>query len=161
LVRTKRKSCGPLGAPLADGFAVIKEVSFRPITEDNVCEVYEYLFAPWVRAMGLTDIRVGNGQATAILPQNDAIQWANGAICGQAIMSAVDTVVSLAMHTRNKPSKGTASQNTQFLRRAAGDDLRIEAQVLKFGSTIAYAEARVTFATNGELVAHSTAEFVF
>jgi acyl-coenzyme A thioesterase PaaI-like protein len=140
---------------------MIKEVSFKPVTEDNVDEFYDYIFAPWVRAIGLTEIRVGSGQATAVLPQSGAIQWANGAICGQAIMSAVDTVVSLAMHTGNKPSKGTASQNTQFLRRAVGDDLRIEAQVLKFGSTIAYAEARVTFATNGELVAHSTAEFVF
>ena len=138
-----------------------KEIHFEPVNEENVSDVYEYIFAPWVKAMGLTDLRAGNGQATALLPQNGALQWANGAICGQAIMSAIDTVVSLAMHTRERPSKGTASQNTQFLRRAVGDDLRIEAQVLKFGSTIAYAEARVTFATNGELVAHSTAEFVF
>ena len=138
-----------------------KEIHFEPVNEENVSDVYEYIFAPWVKAMGLTDLRAGNGQATALLPQNGALQWANGAICGQAIMSAIDTVVSLAMHTRERPSKGTASQNTQFLRRAVGDDLRIEARVLKFGSTIAYAEARVTFATNGELVAHSTAEFVF
>ena len=140
---------------------MIRKVSFKPITEDSVDEVYEYIFAPWVRAMGLTDIRVATGRASAILPQSSAIQWANGAICGQAIMSAVDTVVSLAVHTANRQSKGTASQNTQFLRRAAGDDLRIEAQVLKFGSTIAYSEAHVTFAESGDLVAHSTAEFVF
>ena len=140
---------------------MIREVSFKPITKDNVDDVYEYIFAPWVRAMGLREIRIGSGTATAVLPQSGDIQWANGAICGQAIMSAVDTVIALAIHTGNKPSKGTASQNTQFLRRASGEDLRIEAQVLKFGSTIAYAEARVTFATNDELVAHSTAEFVF
>ena len=138
-----------------------KAVAFESITEDNVNDIYEYIFAPWVKAMGLSDIRVGNGRATAILPQSVELQWANGAICGQAIMSAVDTIVSLAIHTGEKQSKGTASQNTQFLRRAAGGDLRIDAEVLKFGSTIAYAEARVTFAASGELVAHSTAEFVF
>ena len=138
-----------------------KSVSFESINDDNVHDIYEYIFAPWVKAMGLTDIQAGNGRATAILPQNGELQWANGAICGQAIMSAVDTIVSLAIHTGEKPSKGTASQNTQFLRRAAGDDLRIDAEVLKFGSTIAYAEARVTFVASGELVAHSTAEFVF
>ena len=138
-----------------------KSVSFESINDDNVHDIYEYVFAPWVKAMGLTDIQAGNGRATAILPQNGELQWANGAICGQAIMSAVDTIVSLAIHTGEKPSKGTASQHTQFLRRAAGDDLRIDAEVLKFGSTIAYAEARVTFVASGELVAHSTAEFVF
>ena len=140
---------------------MIKAVPFERVTEENVDDVFDYMFAPCVKAMGLTNIRVGNGSATAILPQNGELQWANGAICGQAIMSAVDTIVSLAIHTGENPSKGTASQNTQFLRRAAGDDLRIEAQVLKFGSTIAYAEARVTFVSSGELVAHSTAEFVF
>jgi acyl-coenzyme A thioesterase PaaI-like protein len=60
-----------------------------------------------------------------------------------------------------RPSKGTASQSTQFLRPAFGEDLRIEANVLQFGSVLAYAEAHVTFASSGKLVAHSTAEFVF
>ena len=67
-----------------------KAVLFESITDDNVNDVYKYIFAPWVKAMGLTDIRAGNGRATAILPQNGELQWTNGAICGQAIMSAVD-----------------------------------------------------------------------
>ena len=76
-------------------------------------------------------------------------------------MAAIDTVVSLAMFTADRATKGTASQNTQFLRSASGDDLRIEANVLKFGSVIAYAETRVTFVSSGKLVAHSTTEAVF
>ncbi len=131
------------------------------VTNENVTEVYEYIFAPWVKTMGLTEFKVGRGTVSALLPQNPALQWANGAICGQAIMAAIDTVVSLAMFTADRATKGTASQNTQFLRPASGDDLRIEANVLKFGSVIAYAEARVTFVSSGKLVAHSTLEFVF
>lgn len=132
-----------------------------PITGENLDHAYDEIFAPWVKSMGLTDIKVSRGKASAILRQNSHLQWANGAICGQAIMAAVDTIVSLAMLTTDKFSKGTASQNTQFLRPALGDDLRIEANVLKFGKVIAYAETKVFFAKSGELVAHSTNEFVF
>jgi len=135
--------------------------NYVSVCDDNVNEVYEQVFAPWVKAMGLRDLRAKDGKASAILPQNSELQWANGAICGQAIMSAIDTIVAIAISTHDRPSKGTASQSTQFLRRAFGEDLRIEASVLKFGATIAYAEAHVTFVNGGELVAHSTAEFVF
>ena len=131
------------------------------ITNENVDEQYDYIFAPWVKEMGLVEISVSEGKASAILPQNPALQWANGAICGQAIMAAVDTVVSLAMLTTNRGSKGTASQNTQFLRPAAGEDLRIEVNVLKFGRVVAYAETKVSFVSSGKLVAHATNEFVF
>jgi uncharacterized protein (TIGR00369 family) len=131
------------------------------VTNENVEEQYDYIFAPWVKSMGLVGISVSEGKASAILPQNPALQWANGAICGQAIMAAIDTVVSLAMLTTDRASKGTASQNTQFLRPAVGEDLRIEVNVLKFGRVVAYAETKVFFASSGKLVAHATNEFVF
>jgi acyl-coenzyme A thioesterase PaaI-like protein len=133
----------------------------KPVTTENVADVYQYVFAPWVKAMGLTDIKVSHGKASAVLPQNPDLQWANGAICGQAIMAAVDTVVSLAMLSTERANKGTASQNTQFLRPAMTEDLLIEVDVLKFGRVIAYAETKVSLATSGGLVAHSTNEFVF
>jgi acyl-coenzyme A thioesterase PaaI-like protein len=65
------------------------------------------------------------------------------------------------MTTTDRGPKGTASQNTHFLRPAFEDDLKIEVSVLNFGKAIAYAEAKVTFVKSGKLVAHSTAEFVF
>jgi uncharacterized protein (TIGR00369 family) len=131
------------------------------VTNENYEEIYDYLYAPWVIDMGLTEIKFSEGKASAILPQNPALQWANGAICGQAIMAAIDTVVSLAMSTSNRAPKGTTSQNTQFLRPALGEDLRFEVNVLKFGKVVAYAETKVFFASSGKLVAHATNEFVF
>ena len=132
-----------------------------PVTNENLERAFEEIFAPWVKSMGLIDIDVSRGKASATLPQNANLQWANGATCGQAIMAAIDTVVSLAMLTTDRFSKGTASQNTQFLKPALGDDLRIEVNVLRFGKVIAYAETRVSFLKSGELVAHATNEFVF
>lgn len=132
-----------------------------PVTNERGRNVYEYVFAPWVKSMGLTDLQVGKGTASARLPQSRELQWASGAICGQTIMAAIDTVVAMAIGTSERQSKGTASQHTQFLRPAVGEDLQIDAHVLQFGSSIAYAEAHVTLATSGKLVAHATAEFVF
>ena len=70
-----------------------------PITNENVSEAFDEIFAPWVKSMGLHDITLSEGGASAILPQNPDLQWANGATCGQAIMAAIDTVVSMAMLT--------------------------------------------------------------
>ena len=131
------------------------------VTNENLEEIFDHIFAPWVKAMGLTEMRVSKGKASAVLPQSSALQWANGAICGQTIMAAIDTVVSLAMLTTDRASKGTASQNTQFLRPALGEDLCFETNVLKFGKVVAYAETKVFFVSSGKLVAHATNEFVF
>jgi uncharacterized protein (TIGR00369 family) len=131
------------------------------INSETVGAAYESVFAPWVKKLGLKDIEVGSGSASALLPQTPDIQFFTGAICGQAIMAAVDTVASLAIFTSDRQTKGTASQTTQFLRPAVGEDLRITTEVLKFGATIAYAETRVTSDPSGELVAHATSEFVF
>jgi acyl-coenzyme A thioesterase PaaI-like protein len=111
--------------------------------------------------MGLYNIQTSKGKASAVLPQNTSLQWANGAICGQAIMAVTDTVVSLAMLTTDKLSKDTASQNTQFFRPVIKEDLLIDVNVLKFGKVTAYPETKVTFAGSGKLVAHDTNEFVF
>jgi acyl-coenzyme A thioesterase PaaI-like protein len=130
------------------------------VTQATVSEAYEGVFAPWVKAMGLVDIQVGAGYASARLPQSKDLQWSAGAVCGQALMSAIDTVASLAVATGDRARKGTASQRTQFLRPAASEDLLITAKVLQSGSTITYLESHVTLAVSGKLVAHATLEFV-
>lgn len=61
------------------------------VSNENVAEQYEYIFAPWVKALGLVEISVSEGKTSAILPQNPLLQWARRASCGQAIMAAIDT----------------------------------------------------------------------
>lgn len=134
---------------------------FLPLTDATVLEFYEHLFAPWVKGLGIRDFSVKEGAVTALLPQSDALKFSSGAVCGQVIMAAIDTVASLAMATTERIPKGTVYQHTHFLRPAINDDLRIEVTVLRFGKTSAFAEARVLFATSQELVAHAALEFAF
>ena len=132
-----------------------------PITNDTVLEFYEWLFAPWVKELGLRDFAVSPGQVIATLPQSKHLQFVSGAVCGQVIMSAVDTIASLAMSTTDRPARGTVYQHTHFLRPAMSEDMKIQANVLRFGKTSAFAETKVTFLASGELVAHATLEFAF
>jgi len=112
-----------------------------PITDATVLEMYGHLFAPWVKELGLRDFRVGPGEASALLPQADALKLYAGAVCGQAVMAAIDTVVTLAMFTTDRLPKGTVYQHTHFLRPAAG--------------------SRLTLDASGDLVAHASSEFAF
>jgi acyl-coenzyme A thioesterase PaaI-like protein len=90
-----------------------------PITSETVLDVYDWLFAPWVKELGLRDFTVAPGRVTAVLPQSEKLQFVSGAVCGQVIMSAVDTVASLANMTSERMPKGTVYQHTHFLRPAA------------------------------------------
>lgn len=138
--------------------------SFRhplPITNETVQEFYEWLFAPWVKDLGLCDFEVAQGRASATLPQHERLQFVSGAICGQAMMSAIDTVASIAMHTSDRSPKGTVYQHTHFLRPALSDDLRIESHVLRFGKASAFAETKITLIGSGTVIAHASLEFAF
>jgi acyl-coenzyme A thioesterase PaaI-like protein len=76
-------------------------------------------------------------------------------------MAAIDTVASPAMFTTERAPQGTVYQHTRFLRPALDDYLKIEAKVLRFGKSSAFAECRATFASSGEIVAHASIEFAF
>jgi acyl-coenzyme A thioesterase PaaI-like protein len=132
-----------------------------PVTQATVEQAYEFVFAPWVKAMGLCDFKVEQGRVSARLPINDALRFSSGAICGQALMAAIDTITALAMATTDRTTKGTVYQHTHFLRPAIDDDFIVEAQVLRFGKASAFAEARVRLAASGDLVTHAVLEFAF
>jgi acyl-coenzyme A thioesterase PaaI-like protein len=132
-----------------------------PLTDATVLELYEHVFAPWVKMLGLREFKVSPGVVSALLPENDALKFSSGAVCGQAIMAAIDTVASLSMATAERIPKGTVYQHTHFLRPAVNDDFYVRAEVLRFGKASAFTETRVSFASTGELAAHASLEFAF
>ena len=128
---------------------------------ENVDRLYQWMFAPWVKRQAHEILTVEPGFVAMRLRQDPEQQFFSGAMCGQALMSAIDTCMSIAMMSVDPaPTRGTASQSTQFLRSAAGDDLLVEARVLKAGRTVWYGETRVQFESSGDLVAHATCEFL-
>ena len=131
-----------------------------PTTQANVAEVFDRIYAPWVKQMGMTDFVIRPGYCSIRLPQDPALQFSEGAICGQAIMAAIDTAAALAVCTDRAP-RGTAYQHTQFLRPAAGEDLKVEATVVRSGKSSAYVECGVTLIGSDRLAAHAVLEFAY
>jgi acyl-coenzyme A thioesterase PaaI-like protein len=132
-----------------------------PVTQDTAQAAFDWIFAPWIKEMGLTDFVVRNGFVSMRLPLNDRLKFFSGAVCGQALMAAIDTVASMAAATGPRIGKGTVYQHTHFLRPAANDDFLIEAEVKRFGKASAYVDCSVKFTGSGELVAHAVLEFAF
>ncbi len=139
----------------------LKGFEHIPITQDNIEERYEFIFAPWVKDLGLCDFKVEGSKVSARLPVNDRMKFVSGAVCGQVIMAAVDTITAMAMGTGSKPGKGTTYQHTHFLRPAIDTAFLVEAEVLRFGTTTAYATCDVRYASSGKHVAHAVLEFAF
>ncbi|MBX3509918.1 MAG: PaaI family thioesterase, partial [Hyphomonadaceae bacterium] len=114
-----------------------------------------------IKEMGFCDFVVREGFFSMRLPLNDRHKFFSGAVCGQALMAAIDTAASMANATSPRISKGTVYQHTHFLRPAANDDFLIEATVKRFGKASAYIDCSVTFVGSAELVAHAVLEFAF
>ncbi|MCI5046957.1 MAG: hypothetical protein MRY59_05610 [Aquisalinus sp.] len=107
-------------------------VNYNPITQENIEEAYEGIFAPWVKDLGLCNFRVDHGFTSARLPISDRLKFSSGAVCGQALMAVIDTVTAIAMGTTERTPKGTV-----------------------------YADAKVTGVTSGKMIAHAVLEFAF
>jgi acyl-coenzyme A thioesterase PaaI-like protein len=133
----------------------------HPLTQKNAQALFDWVYAPWIKEMGLTDIVVREGFVSMRLPLNDRLTFFSGAVCGQALMAAIDTVASMAAMTSPRVGKGTVYQHTHFLRPAANDDFLVAATVRRFGKSSAYVDCSVTFVSSGELVAHAVLEFAF
>lgn len=132
-----------------------------PVTPETMHAAFDWVFAPWIKEMGFTDFEVREGFFAMRLPLNDKLKFFSGAVCGQAVMAAIDTAAAMATATTPRMGKGTVYQHTHFLRPAANDDIRIEASVKRFGRASAYVDVAVTFVGSGELVAHGVLEFAF
>ncbi len=132
-----------------------------PLTQDTIDAAFDFVFAPWVKELGLTDFVVREGFASMRLPLNDRLKFFSGTVCGQALMAAIDTVASMAVSTGPRIAKGTVYQHTHFLRPAVNDDFLIAATVKRFGKASCYVDCSVSFFGSGELVAHAVLEFAF
>ena len=99
---------------------------------------------------------------TLALPVAPGLVHAGGVLCGQAIMSASDTAMLVAMIARLGAFRPmtTVQLQTSFLRPVPQDvpAVMVEARVLRFGKTLSYGE--VSFRTPDErLAAHATATY--
>jgi uncharacterized protein (TIGR00369 family) len=118
-------------------------------------------FAPWVEALGLTVEAVGSEAATLRLPLDPQLVRVGGSVCGQALMTAADTamVIAISAALGGFRPMATVGQTISFLRPVANDDVLVEARVLRLGRTLAFGEIALRAAGSGALAAHATTTY--
>ena len=118
-------------------------------------------FAPWVQALGLRIESFGDGEVTLRLPQNNQLCRIGGMVCGQALMSAADTAMVLAIVTRlgNRRPMTTVQLNTSFLKPLANQDALVTAQVIRAGKNLVFGEIDIVAATDGKSVCRASTTY--
>ncbi len=115
--------------------------------------------AEYVTRLALRVEAVDEDRVTLALPVAPGLVHGGGVLCGQAIMSAADTAMLVAMIARLGEFKPmtTVQLQTSFLRPVPNDvaAVRIVARVLRLGKSLSY--GGVDFETpDGKLVAQAT-----
>lgn len=118
-------------------------------------------FAPWVLELGLRVESVSKNHALLRLPFTERLVRVGGAICGQALMSAADTamVIALAATFGAFRPVATVSQNVSFMRPIAGRDVLVEARIIRLGKTLAFGEMTLRAEGDEHPAAHATTTY--
>ena len=119
-------------------------------------------FAPWVHALGLVVESCDASEARLRLPFSQSLVRMGGTICGQALMSAADTamVIAICASLGGFRPMATVSQNTSFMRAVAASDVEVVARVLKPGRTLVFGEVSMRAFGEERLTAHVTITYM-
>ncbi len=118
-------------------------------------------FAPWVQALGLQVQGFGEGEVTLRLPQNPQLSRVGGMVCGQAMMSAADTAMVLAIVTQlgDQRPMTTVQLNTSFLKPLSGQDALVTARVIRAGKSLVFGEIDIVGAQDGKSVCRASTTY--
>jgi len=118
-------------------------------------------FAPWIQDLGLTVVSCDGDSAELRLPFSERLVRVGGTVCGQALMSAADTAMVIAISGSLGGFKpmATVSQNISFMRPVSEADVLITARVLKPGRSLVFGEIEMRAAGDERLAVHATTTY--
>ena len=118
-------------------------------------------FAAWVLDLGLSVESVSDGTAVLRMPRSGRLVRVGGTVCGQALMSAADTAMVIALSGSFGGFKPvtTVSQNVTFMRPIAEQDVLADARVIRLGKTLAFGEITMRGAKDARVAAHATTTY--
>jgi len=124
--------------------------------------ILDGLAADYVKRLDLRIETVEPGKVTLSLPVSPSLVHAGGVLCGQAIMSAADTAMLVAMIAQLGSFRPmtTVQLQTSFVRPVPKDvdKVTIVARVLRPGKSLSYGDVEFT-TPDGKLAAHATTTY--
>ncbi len=123
--------------------------------------ILDQMFAPWVQALRLRVNACDAASATLVLPFDPSLVRVGGIVCGQALMSAADSAMVIAISSAlgGLRPMATASLNTSFMRPVANTDVELVARVLKLGKSLVFGDIEMRAVGDERLVGHATTTY--
>jgi uncharacterized protein (TIGR00369 family) len=132
------------------------------LTAADLQSTLDDIGAEYVKRLGLRVEKVDEEGVTLSLPVTPELVHAGGVLCGQAIMSAADTAMLLAMIAKLGAFKPmtTVQLQTNFLRPVPKEtaSVRILARILRLGKSLSYGEIEL-MTPDDKLAAHVTTTY--
>jgi uncharacterized protein (TIGR00369 family) len=118
-------------------------------------------FAPWVLASGIKVESISAELARLRVPFSAQLCRVGGILCGQALSSAADTAMVLALAATNggfKPCT-TVDLTMNYMRPISQADALLEAKLMRLGKNLAFAVCEVREAGGTKPAAFSTGTY--
>jgi len=136
-------------------------VDIEDLNRDHLQSLLGEWFAPWVQALDLRVESFEPGVVTLRLPQQAALSRIGGIVCGQALMSAADTAMVLAIVTQlgTKRNMTTVQLNTSFLKPLSNQDALVTARVIRAGKNLVFGEIDIAATSDGKSVCRASTTY--
>jgi uncharacterized protein (TIGR00369 family) len=118
-------------------------------------------FAPWVLASGLEVEAIVAQGARLRLPFSAELCRAGAILCGQALISAADSAMVLALAAASGAFKPctTVDLSISYMRPIRQADALLEAKLMRLGKTLAFCSCAVSVPGSDKPVAFSTGTY--
>ena len=115
-------------------------------------------FASWLQGLNLAVESTSEDSVTLRLPQDHRLARTGGMLCGQAMLSAADTAMVLALihHFGELKPCTTVQMSTSFMRPLSNQDALVQARLVRVGKTMAFGEVDIRGADDGKSVCRSS-----
>lgn len=130
------------------------------LTAEAATAILAQNFAPWVLASGIKIEAVAPEFARLRLPFSPELCRTGGILCGQALISAADTAMVIALAAASGAFKPctTVDLTTSYMRPISKADAVLEAKLLRLGKSLAFCVCEVGEAS-GKPAAFSTGTY--
>ena len=131
------------------------------VTLDSANQRLSEVFAPWISDLKLQIDQLDSEGLIMRLPYSDDLCRSGNIICGQALMSLIDTCMVFVCYTglERYSNVATVGQNTSFLRPARHSDVLAHGKVIKAGRSLVFGEVTLITEADGKTVCTGTSTY--
>ena len=131
------------------------------ISVDEANALLGDIFAPWIQALNLEAVEVSPEHAVLKLPYSDDLCRVGEMICGQAMVSAADTAMVIAIVSGMGSFKpfGTVDLTSNFMRPVSGEGIILTARIMRMGRSMAFCNTELHGSESGKFSAFCTGTY--